>query len=220
MSQITENGSGPPMGQICDDLAHPWDSLAHPRATYPSLPSPVNEVPCQLQGSSSPIHGEQTPTTEASLPSLPSITSLHVGSTSEQGIVRARVADAPLKKDVPATNGGVGLGYGHDIVGLEVGEATGMIRELQKIDPSIINVDAAWHTLSDCAKRHGGDKLRAAILDLRQKAKEGRLQGAVLRKLDGYCRGFATAGEAQERLQREVDRLSKARVYRMVEVRR
>jgi len=186
------------------------------QAEYP-IPTIPQHIPAAAAAAK--VDTETGSDSDPLLPSLPTPMISMLGKDSaEKGIVCASARGREGGQVADGTN--IGLGYGYDIVGLEPGEATAMVAELQKIDPNIINVDGAWTNLNEAAKRHGGDKLRAALLDLREKAKAGRLEGSVLRKLDSYCRGFATAEEAQERLRKEVSRISRTNVYRLVDVRR
>lgn len=185
--------SGRLVGQICDDLAGGSASLAGGPATYPSLPSPVNEEACQQQGSSSSRDVDQTPTTEGSLTSLPHITSLPANNLNRAP--RPPVASTTVKTHVaPATTSprvaeaSDTYGYGTEIAGLN-GSTSEVVDQIVAMGGGIVlDKTPAWTAVLKAVRQTSPRRVRAAILDLQAKKVAGKLEGRPEHALAAFAR--------------------------------
>lgn len=129
-------------------------------------------------------------------------TSMPETNLNKRGFARARVADATRDFRVAdGTNLDLGVGYGFDIIGLERGEATRLIADLTKLDPSnTINPGGVWDSLKKWVVKFGPERVRGAIVDMQLKQRSGKLDIPAMRALPSFAGAFQSAQAASERI--------------------
>jgi hypothetical protein len=160
---------------------------------FPSSPDPLASRQAEIEEAKASTTERPLTTPHTSMPET---------NLNKRGFARARVADATRDLRVAdGTNLDLGVGYGFDIIGLERGEATRLIADLTKLDPSnTINPGGVWDSLKKWVVKFGPERVRGAIVDMQLKQRSGKLDIPAMRALPSFAGAFQSAQAASERI--------------------